>query len=607
VNPEGTGGAVRFHRVVSSRYANAIREADAEAIGSWIEERIQSGHSPRDFLVLTFGRRDLPAYARQMELRDIPFQVAGAEPGDEEELAELLLLLRALADPDDPVLTVAALRGLYFGLSDQELYDHRRAGGGWSYLAEGNRGEATVLEALAQLLQLWELVRSRPADVSVPEIADRLGVLPYAASGELGAMRAGTVLYALDAVHAAAARGDTSLHGAIEALQVALAVDEAEAPLVQGATDTVRLMNLHKAKGLEAPIVVLAAPTDPPDHPPTRHVVRDALGRATGWMLVQDGAGRARRTAARPPRWEEHAEAEVPFAAAERDRLLYVASTRPREELLISRSDHTTLTSCWAALHRVLDEGAVAEEIAISRTDPAERKAASPSAAEVAAGIAAAAGRRRTLAAATYRDASVTARVKHGRVSGSGTAARGADWGTAVHEALEAAIAGTSPGALRAQCCQLLVALDRPTDAAGEPAELDELLALVARVVESPLWIRAMAADQVIPEATFSLTLPGETLRNLLAGDRNGESDPGEYAPLETVHGVIDLVFRETDGWVIVDYKSDDLTDPAIREARLPQYRRQVDLYAACWAEITGEPVRERILFLTSHGEIDRW
>jgi ATP-dependent helicase/nuclease subunit A len=72
------------------------------------------------------------------------------------------------------------------------------------------------------------------------------------------------------------------------------------------------------------------------------------------------------------------------------------------------------------------------------------------------------------------------------------------------------------------------------------------------------------------------------------------------------LEGVIDLVFEEPDGWVVVDYKTDVGTDPRFEE-RVAGYRRQVDLYADAWGSLTGDPVKERVLFFTTQGRVERW
>ena len=54
------------------------------------------------------------------------------------------------------------------------------------------------------------------------------------------------------------------------------------------------------------------------------------------------------------------------------------------------------------------------------------------------------------------------------------------------------------------------------------------------------------------------------------------------------------LAFEEDDGWVIVDWKTDDVSDEAILAARRDLYRRQVDTYAECWETLIGKLVTQR-------------
>jgi ATP-dependent helicase/nuclease subunit A len=74
----------------------------------------------------------------------------------------------------------------------------------------------------------------------------------------------------------------------------------------------------------------------------------------------------------------------------------------------------------------------------------------------------------------------------------------------------------------------------------------------------------------------------------------------------EILEGVIDLAFREKGGWVIADYKTDIGTDPDFG-TRVDAYRRQVDLYAEAWTRLTGDPVKERVLFFTAQDKIESW
>ncbi|MGH7589463.1 MAG: PD-(D/E)XK nuclease family protein, partial [Gemmatimonadota bacterium] len=131
----------------------------------------------------------------------------------------------------------------------------------------------------------------------------------------------------------------------------------------------------------------------------------------------------------------------------------------------------------------------------------------------------------------------------------------------------------------------------RPSNG-GEPEELAELIALVESVVQSPLLARARLAERLLSEVPFALPRPLDGLDGVLPG---------------VVEGVIDLAFREEGGWVIADYKTDDVTDPAELDRRLAVYCAQVDLYAECWEGLTGEPVKERVLYLTAQNRTESW
>lgn len=60
--------------------------------------------------------------------------------------------------------TVGVLRGPLFGISDDELYQHRKeGGGGFTLLAPGTRGHPPVLGALQTLNQMHAWTRELPA------------------------------------------------------------------------------------------------------------------------------------------------------------------------------------------------------------------------------------------------------------------------------------------------------------------------------------------------------------------------------------------------------------------------------------------------------------
>ena len=177
---------------------------------------------------------------------------------------------------------------------------------------------------------------------------------------------------------------------------------------------------------------------------------------------------------------------------------------------------------------------------------------------------------------------------------------RGADWGSAVHATLEAAGKGASGRKLRDVGRTILLDNELPTDADGEPLDLDELVRLVEAVLTSEVWRRAREAEQLLMEVPFSVS------SGTRETDQQNAGAPDDR--LDVLEGIIDLAFKEPDGWVLADYKTDYVDDPTILERRLERYRDQVDLYAFCWQNLTGEPVKERrILWLGMERADEVW
>lgn len=633
-------GVFVYHLEPEQANRDSAAKDDAARLSAWIRERIDSGdRGPGDFMILTRNRHRLATYARALEAHSIPVQVTGAGIGAEEELQELQVLLACLIDPGDPVGVVAALVGLFFGLDYERLVEHRLDGGGFDAMRPGERGHPDVLGALRHLHSWWRASNDVPADTFIASLVSEVGLLPYAAAGELGSLRAGALVYALDAVRSAALAGEASLPGALAALGAALDLAEAEAPLEPGRPDVVRLMNLHQAKGLEAPVVVLADPAGGSPKTPTMHIERGPRG-AVGHVRVTEassGYGRDRVLAA-PAGWSQKEAIEERFDTAEETRLLYVAVTRAREELLVVRWDGDRDGSPWRALHGWLDERA--QKLDLEPRDASPRATVETTGGEVRETVAGTEERIGHLARPSYRHATVTQLAKGlpepEEVGPSATAApeqaspreafRGFSWGSAVHGALAAAAVDPDPLSVRATCRDLLVQNERPLDDHGEPVELVELLELVEAVRGSELWSRARRAERMLSEVPFAVPgvsgppeQDGDSAGNgrarrqldLFAGpddpDRD-ESPPADEGsePLDVLEGVIDLAFLEKDGWVIADYKTDVGTDPDFARRRTA-YRRQVDLYAEAWSSLTGAVVKERVLFFTAQGRLERW
>lgn len=99
---------------------------------------------------------------------------------------------------------------------------------------------------------------------------------------------------------------------------------------------------------------------------------------------------------------------------------------------------------------------------------------------------------------------------------------------------------------------------------------------------KSDLWKRIADAEVKHTEVPFSLQIgPDHHLYTQVNGENN--------LPI-ILSGVIDLVFKETDGgWVIVDYKTDRVVQDDDLNMLMEFYSPQVKMYCQVWKEVSGQ------------------
>jgi ATP-dependent helicase/nuclease subunit A len=570
-----------------------LEERDAQAIATYIRTEVDAGRRTfGDFLILTRKRKNITLYADALEALDIPLEVSGAGAfGKSREVQALTLLLRALADPQDPLALIAVLRGPLFGISDPELFVFRQAGGWFSLFqpedpSSGPSGP--VADALAAMSRYYRFTRVLPAAAALERILEDSGYLALAATTP-GGVEAGDVVHAVDRVRQVVETGG-SLADAAEALEADYeATSEVESlPLEPGRSDVVRLMNLHKAKGLEANVVFLADPMSGVKPRVDVHIERTGL-TAQGWLkLVRKSEGSfAGMLLGEHADWATHEAAELPYLDAEEDRLLYVAATRAREQLVVSRWATKPTDGAWGVLGGFLagaPELPVPPAVAVSPAAPLPSDAATVAAAAQARELA-----HLRVNTRSWSVSSVTAEAHHiahmtrsvdaeaddpSKVVVPDTPSHRADagqaWGTLVHGLLEHAMRHktTTRDDLRRLAMWLTV---------EEPQlrlVIDEALDTVGVVARGEFWAEAKAAAECHEEAPFAVR---ETAQGVPA----------------VLTGVIDLVHRTAEGWKIVDYKT-DRDGAAGLDAK---YARQVAEYARAWQSFVVEKVAAELVW----------
>jgi ATP-dependent helicase/nuclease subunit A len=304
------------------------------------------GRRPGDVLILVRRRGALfEAIIRALKSEGVA--VAGADRlvlTEHIAVMDLIALGDALLLPDDDLALATVLKSPLFGLSEDELFTlaYDRRSSVRSVLRTQRPDISTRFDALA---------------------AAARSMTPFAFYAEL--LGAGGGRKAI-----LARLGHEATDALDEFLNLALEYERNETPSLQGflawlraarsevkrdmemARDEVRVMTVHGAKGLEAPIVILAESTTPPQgwHPP----------RLLGLEPVNAAPGTPRRIVWAGPKANDippmaaARETELSEARNEYRRLLYVAMTRAIERLIVCGTDgeRKRPEGCWYDLVR---------------------------------------------------------------------------------------------------------------------------------------------------------------------------------------------------------------------------------------------------------------
>ena len=317
----------------------------------WIAARIAAGTPPGDILVLA-RKRDRLAVLED-ELREL--NVAAQQPdkaglADSPEVQDVLALLDVLVSPGHDLSLARALKSPLFGAGDDDLAavaTAARAGEGppraWLECLQSSTGWPPLLRDAAAKLARWKgWVDSLPPHDALQAIYDDGDVLARYAACVPPALRA-LALARLRALPAAALELGGGRYATPYAFVRALKAGGIPAPAV-GAPDAVRLLTVHGAKGLEAPVVLLLD-ADPELQP------AETMGVLVDWPGESAAPRRFTFLASesRPPLCNVEAlQAEVEARDREELNGLYVAMTRAERMLVVSSiAPHKPVAGSW--------------------------------------------------------------------------------------------------------------------------------------------------------------------------------------------------------------------------------------------------------------------
>ena len=300
---------------------------------------------------LSFGEDVTQPYVRALEARGVGHVLVGGKTfHDREEVETIRAALAAVEWPDDELSVFAALRGALFAVGDEELLEWKQRFGGFhpfripQPLRDDPPGRAPALTHLspaASALALLASLHRRRNYVPIAETIQRL--LDATRAHVAFVLRAGGEQALANALHIAElarqyeTEGGISFRGFVEELHAAAeSAEAAEAPILEEGSDGVRMMTVHKAKGLEFPVVVLAD-------------ITCRLSRAEAGRWIDPGN---RRCALKLGGWAPydlrlHDAEEAARDKAEAERLAYVAATRARDVLVVPAVGDAVYEGGW--------------------------------------------------------------------------------------------------------------------------------------------------------------------------------------------------------------------------------------------------------------------
>jgi ATP-dependent helicase/nuclease subunit A len=517
--------------------AGERRRAEGLALAAEVSRMAGPGKSWSygDVLVLLRGFSELGPYLRALREAGLPFVVSGGRSFHERtEIVQAIAVLRAVADPDDEVALLSYRRSPAGGVPDSELAQAA---------AGGAAPRPATLASDRRLAVLREEAKRLPVDAAVRHVLTASGLFALSGLAFEAAQRVANLEKLVLAASEFARDGRSTLIETLDALEEAFeSEEEGDSPLADGAQDAVRVMTIHRAKGLEARVVILADTAAEPSHRAPRRFKARLVRVASGEFVALDGPqfrnGAAIAASLDDARHEE----------AEHVRLLYVALTRARDRLFVfaggkGNGAWTTALSAWTTgvTHRTLDE-------APRRVPPAaEPPQGAP---EAVARYESAVSAVRLLAAPSFRSPSE---------AGDG-------------EAPALALHGTMPPEL----ARTVGAIVHARLAGMKTSESDEARDEAERV---------LAAFEASPLAARLATLEilGREVPMLFGEDQ------------AHWRGAIDLLYRDAGGAIVVaDYKTDATDDDAIA-----RHREQLGVYVrAVRRAMPGERVRAELWML---------
>ena len=554
----------------------------------------KSGHaepeeiSYGDFMLITPTKSKLADYTSVFSEYRIPFRVEGRiDFRDCPALCTLVNIYRAVAIPEDTGCLYGALTDHPYGMDRMDLLSLREQGLVLNIFSANEKipADAPVRGYLEEIRDL----HLRSLELSPSALFDLI-LEHYDVFRLTGTANMEYVYFALEMLRTAENSGEIASPADGAAWLQKLFSDESEVERcvrLSRQSDCVHIANLHKVKGLEAPIVILAPQEDKGRDPEIR--IEQAPEGAKGWVFSVKNKALFNVNHIKTAAYPDEKAREADSLAAEKKRLLYVAATRAGKALIIGellKADGTRKDNNYWDFFAARAQNDIFEltEGAAVYDPPEVCEAASDIYAEGGSLDLAADGPRaesfKILRPSFIRTKALTSSedemddTEDEDVRTDRRRHNPALAGTVVHRLMEMLVSSGNRTDLDA------AVLEIARDYEAEDTWYTDILKKVGNTVRNGGF----------PQESG---VPQDILNELLSADETHCEVPFCYrepGSTKIWHGVMDVLYKKDGQWHIIDYKTN--ADPSDLDEK---YKDQMDAYIGAFREMTGEDADARV------------
>ncbi len=543
--------------------------------------RLKNGAPPqfRDIMIIAYRKKQTAEIAKALQAAGIPVRVEGqTDFADCPALAAAVRLFAAAAQPTDAMAVYGALTSDVFHIPEEAVKQFCCIGGRLNAFSEQKDQFAQFpsVQAALEKIRTYVLAGSGMDSAALLAwIADDTKLLAKTGSKSLE-----YYCYALELLRRAEADGTVMCHADAAVFLSGLLTESDTERCVSLSPDDnrVHIANLHKVKGLQAPIVILADPKST-DHDPDLRVMHHPNRTECRIFALKSGNSVIAETDVFSSDFDDECECMT----AEKLRLLYVAATRAENILIIGDSVNSNGERYNGNPWQVFLPYAEGTAAACIPENPAvipmpEVRADGESLYEQAAAQSALV--ETSVSEPTYsivrpsqmKLKPVTAEDADDAPEQAPIDRNAALTGTLVHRLMECIVSGGVPE----NGDMLITSILREYD-----ADAETYAPMLKKVLET------MTCGGYAQESGFKADLLA-ILRQ--ADEVYCEVPFCQKRESEIVHGVIDLLYRCGDAWQIIDYETN-----AERAHLGEKYAAQLAAYTGAVREIAGVEAQARI------------